>query len=155
MTTAPITSISVDERGVAYIAGTRIKVRHVAIASSAGSQTAQQIQEAYPHLSLAQIYAALAYYHEHKPAIDAEIAADDAYAEHMRQASPNPWTRAQLEARQRSKADPESDGDNRPSLAQLYAGQFGRIEGSGEPYSEDTGRSFTEYVVQKHRDGRL
>jgi uncharacterized protein (DUF433 family) len=99
MITVPITSIAVDERGVAYIAGTRMKVRHIAIASEAGGRTPEEMREDYPHLSLAQVYAALAYYHEHKVAVDAEIAEADAYAEQMREASPNPLTRAQLEGR--------------------------------------------------------
>ena len=37
MITAPINHICLDERGVAYIAGTRIKARHVAIERQKGS----------------------------------------------------------------------------------------------------------------------
>jgi hypothetical protein len=48
-----------------------------------------------------------------------------------------------------------SIGDERPTIAEMYPGRFGRIEGSSEPYSENTGRRFTEYVEQKYREGRL
>jgi uncharacterized protein (DUF433 family) len=62
MITAPINHICLDERGVAYIAGTRIMVRHVAVERQAHGASVEQIQGAYPHLSLGQIYAALAHY---------------------------------------------------------------------------------------------
>jgi hypothetical protein len=35
---------------------------------------AEQIRAQYPHLSLAQIHAALAYYYDHQPELDARIA---------------------------------------------------------------------------------
>ena len=105
MITAPINHISLDERGVAYIAGTRIKVRHVAIERQSHGASAEKIQEAYPHLSLGQIYAALAYYYDHQEQVDAEIAEAARYAEEMRAQSPNPLTRQQLEARLKNRED--------------------------------------------------
>jgi hypothetical protein len=42
-----------------------------------------------PHLSLAQIYAALTYYHANREEIEADIAAEEAEAQHLeRQPSP-------------------------------------------------------------------
>ena len=41
-------------------------------------------------LSLAAVYAALAYYYDHKAEIDARDAEDDAYAEAIRSANPSP-----------------------------------------------------------------
>jgi hypothetical protein len=41
------------------------------------------------------------------------------------------------------------------SLADAFAGRIGRIDGTSEALSEQTGRRFTEYVVEKHRQGRL
>jgi hypothetical protein len=43
----------------------------------------------------------------------------------------------------------------RPGLAELYAGEFGRIEGNGSASARDAGRLFGEYVAQKKREGRL
>lgn len=53
------------------IAGTRIKVKLLATYVQQGHNS-QQIQQAMPHLSLAQIHAALAYYYDHQSEIDEE-----------------------------------------------------------------------------------
>lgn len=103
MVAAPIEHICLDERGVAYIRGTRMKIQHIAIDSVTWKMTPEEIQEAYPHLSLAQIYAALAYYHDHKEQVDAEIAESVRYAEAMRAQYPNPLTREQFEERRHEK----------------------------------------------------
>jgi uncharacterized protein (DUF433 family) len=65
--------ITLDENGVARIDGTRIKVVHVAKEKVGRGATAEQIREAFPHLSLAQIYAALSYYYDHQAEYDAQI----------------------------------------------------------------------------------
>lgn len=41
------------------------------------------------------------------------------------------------------------------SLADAFAGRIGRIDGTTEALSEETGRRFTEYLVEKQRQGRL
>jgi uncharacterized protein (DUF433 family) len=105
MVVAPINHICVDERGVAYIAGTRIKVRHLIVERSVWHRTPEEIQQEYPSLSLGQVYAALAYYYDHKDRIDAEIAEAARYAEQMRANHPNPLTREQLEERLQRKKD--------------------------------------------------
>jgi uncharacterized protein (DUF433 family) len=105
MITAPINHICVDERGVAYIAGTRIKVRHVVVERQAHRASVERIQEAFPHLSLGQIHAALAYYFDHREQVDAEIAEAEKYAEQARAQNPNELTRQQLEARLKKQID--------------------------------------------------
>ena len=107
MVAAPIHHINLDERGVAYIAGTSMKVAHIAIDAQTWGMPPLQIQESYPHLSLAQIYAALAYYHDHKEVIDAQIAQETKEYEQLRAEFPNPLTREQLHARwqQRQRKD--------------------------------------------------
>ena len=67
------THIRLDENGVAWIDNTRVKVIEIAIDKLAYQSTPEQMQEQYPHLSLAQIHAALAYYYDHKTEMDAEI----------------------------------------------------------------------------------
>ena len=64
------------------IAGTRITVENIAIDSNAG-MSPQQIIDERPHLTLAQIYAALTYYYANKKQIDAEIAAENAEWERL------------------------------------------------------------------------
>jgi len=73
MSTAVTTHIWLDENGIAWIDNTRIKVIEVAIDKRAYDSTPEEMHREYPHLSLAQIHAALAYYYDHKAYMDAEI----------------------------------------------------------------------------------
>ena len=71
---APVSTqhIVLDEQGNARLAGSRIKVQHIVGIKQAHGYTPEQIQtDAYPHLTLSQIYAALAYYYDHQTEIDA------------------------------------------------------------------------------------
>ncbi|MEW5856479.1 MAG: DUF433 domain-containing protein [Cyanobacteriota bacterium] len=56
------------------IAATRISVQNIAIDYKTG-MTPEEIAEQRSHLTLAQVYAALAYYHANKDEIDADITA--------------------------------------------------------------------------------
>ncbi len=67
------THICLDERGVAWIDQTNVKVVEVVLDKLAHGSSAEEMHFQYPHLSLAQIYAALAYYHDHQTEIDAHI----------------------------------------------------------------------------------
>jgi uncharacterized protein (DUF433 family) len=57
------------------IDGHRITVHNIAIDFNAGMRP-EDIVDAKPQLSLAQVFAALTYYHANKESIDAEIADD-------------------------------------------------------------------------------
>jgi uncharacterized protein (DUF433 family) len=103
MVAAPIHHISLDERGIAYIAGTSIKVAAIAVDALTWGMTPQEIQENYSRLSLAQIHAALAYYYDHQPEIDAQLAAWDEEYEQLRSGQPNPLTREEWEARRQAQ----------------------------------------------------
>lgn len=61
--------------GRPIITGTRISVRTIVERMRLGDSP-EQIVENYPPLTLAQVYDALSYYHEHKSEIEAEIAAN-------------------------------------------------------------------------------
>lgn len=69
------------------IDGTRITVQRIATMYNEG-QTADDIAAEYRHLSLAQVYAALAYYHANREAIDAELAAMDAEYDRLKASNP-------------------------------------------------------------------
>jgi uncharacterized protein (DUF433 family) len=101
MIAAPINLISLDERGVAYIAGTKMKVAQIAIDATVLKMTPEDIQDSYSHLSLAQIHAALSYYHSHKDEIETFIDEQDRIVEELRSIATTPVTRAELEARRR------------------------------------------------------
>ncbi len=66
--------------GRARIDGTRVKVKHVYRWVEEQGMTPAQVVEQYPHLTRAQIYAALAYYWSHPDEIAAEIEDEDRLA---------------------------------------------------------------------------
>lgn len=67
------THIRLDERGVAWIDQTNVKVIEVVLDKLAHGSSPEEMHFQYPHLSLSQIYAALAYYHDHREEMDAQI----------------------------------------------------------------------------------
>src|ERR1700677_101887 len=73
MTTALDDHISVDQHGVARIARTRMKVVHLVKDQMAHGSSPEELRQAFPSLTLSQIYAALTYYHDHKSLLDAQI----------------------------------------------------------------------------------
>ncbi len=62
------------------IAGTGVTVQRIAGWYKQGL-TPEEITTEIPHLSLAQVYAALTYYHANRDAIEADIAAEEAEAQ--------------------------------------------------------------------------
>ncbi|HEV7475078.1 MAG TPA: DUF433 domain-containing protein [Pyrinomonadaceae bacterium] len=62
------------------IDGTRITVNQIVVLHKQGTNT-EEILETYPHLTLAQIYAALAYYHANQAEIEADLAAEPGTSE--------------------------------------------------------------------------
>ncbi|MEM9948207.1 MAG: DUF433 domain-containing protein [Cyanobacteria bacterium P01_D01_bin.36] len=63
--------------GRPVIAGTKTSVRRVAVLYKQGAN-AEEIVRRMSHLSLAQVYAALAYYHANQNEIEADLAAEEA-----------------------------------------------------------------------------
>lgn len=59
--------------GIPRIDGSRITVQYIINEIKAGS-TPEEILEDKPHLTLAAIYSALAYYYDNKESLDAEFA---------------------------------------------------------------------------------
>jgi len=68
-----LTHINVDPAGVAWIDDTNVKVIEVVVDKLAHGSSAEEIHFQYPHLSLSQVYSALAYYHDHQKELNAEI----------------------------------------------------------------------------------
>jgi len=73
MPTETATHIWLDDRGVAWIDQTNVKVLEVVLDKLAHESSPEEMHFQYPHLSLSQIYAALAYYHDHQAEMDAHI----------------------------------------------------------------------------------
>ncbi len=75
--------------GKPRIAGSRIQVKHVVVMHERQAMTPQQIVSEYPHLTLAGVYAALAYYHDHREEVNADIRAEREWYEEMRAKHPS------------------------------------------------------------------
>ncbi|MBM4012204.1 MAG: DUF433 domain-containing protein [Planctomycetes bacterium] len=74
MSTVSYPHIELSSDGVPYLQGTRTKVVEIALDSLAHHWDAEEIQRQHPQLAMGQIHAALAYYHDHREALDAVIA---------------------------------------------------------------------------------
>ena len=73
--------------GKPHIAGTRIRVIDVYVWHELQGQTPDEIVSNHPELSLANVYAALAYYWDNRDAIQEQVAADREYIDGLRSAS--------------------------------------------------------------------
>jgi uncharacterized protein (DUF433 family) len=69
--------------GKPRIRGTRVTVSDVVLWTEQG-MSADQIVSEFPQLGLADVYAALAYYHDNQNAIDREIQQSREFAEQLR-----------------------------------------------------------------------
>ena len=99
----PITHIRRDERGVAWIAEANTKVIEVAMDQVAYGWDAEEIYAAHPHLSLAQIHAALSHYHDHKAEFDGQMQSQLEDYRRRRSEAPGQLTRKDLQERLSAK----------------------------------------------------
>lgn len=74
--------------GKARIAGTRITVQNIVIWHDRMGMSADEIASEFD-LTLADVYAALAYYFDNRSEIDASIRADEEFAEELKKRSPS------------------------------------------------------------------
>src|SRR5204862_3757377 len=65
--------VRLDDRGVAWIDDTNTKVIEVAADRYAHGWSPEEIHFQHPHLSLAQIHAALSYYYDHQVEMESAI----------------------------------------------------------------------------------
>lgn len=72
-----IVPASESGKGRPMIAGTGTSVRRVVVLYKQGAN-AEEIARRMSHLNLAQVYAALAYYHANRDEIEADLAAEEA-----------------------------------------------------------------------------
>ena len=70
--------------GCPRIAGTGVTVRRIVGWDKLGLSP-EEIADEFGHLSLAQVYAALAYYHANREEIEADLAGEEAEAERLEQ----------------------------------------------------------------------
>jgi uncharacterized protein (DUF433 family) len=83
--------ISLNEQNAPVIAGTNLKVKELAAERLAWGWSPEELLINHPHLTLGQIFSALAYYADHQEAMDAEIAGDAKFVDDLRKkAKPSP-----------------------------------------------------------------
>ncbi|HYF61468.1 MAG TPA: DUF433 domain-containing protein [Herpetosiphonaceae bacterium] len=80
--------IVVDDAGVPWIEGTTLKIIELVLSRQAAGDTPEALQRQHPTVTLGQIYSALAYYEDHKAALDADIAQRQERVDQIRQATP-------------------------------------------------------------------
>jgi uncharacterized protein (DUF433 family) len=90
--------IEIDGKGVPWISGANTKVIEVVLDKMAHGSSPEEMHLQYPHLSLAQIHAALSYYYEHQAELDADIACWDREVEALRAEQPDSPLRQRLRA---------------------------------------------------------
>ena len=73
MTATFATQIELDDRGIAWIARTQVKVTEVVLDKIAYGSSPEEIHFQHPNLSLAQIHGALMYYYENQDKVDGQI----------------------------------------------------------------------------------
>ncbi len=96
--------IEIDEKGVPWIAGANTKVVEVVLDKMAHGSSPEEMHLQYPHLSLAQIHAALSYYYEHQTKLDAEILRDWNEAKELAANQPDSPLRQRLRALKRERS---------------------------------------------------
>jgi len=65
--------ILLNDARVPVIAGTTMKVVELVLAQAAYGWSAEELSGQFPYLTLGQIHSALAYYWDHREALDADI----------------------------------------------------------------------------------
>ncbi len=70
------------------IDGHRIRVQDISTSYTRLGMSADEICDAYPSITLAQVHAALAYYFDHREEVEAEIAQDARFVEEFIKQNP-------------------------------------------------------------------
>src|SRR3954470_18699192 len=88
--------VVLDDSGVPRIADTTIKVVELVMPHLAYGWSPDELHFQYPHLSLGQIYSALAYYWDHQAALDQDMARREALGDEIERTTPEPPLRRRL-----------------------------------------------------------
>lgn len=76
--------IEIDKTGVPHITGTTMKVVELVSSHLAYGWSPEELRFQYPHLTLGEIYAALAYYWDHKAEMDEDMERRERYVDMLR-----------------------------------------------------------------------
>ena len=94
--------------GKPRIAGHRITVQNIVLWHERGRMSPADIVVRYPGLTLGDVYAALAYYHDHHAEVWEQFYADEKFADDLRETSPSL-------VQQKKLTSPDAKNDPLPS----------------------------------------
>ncbi len=101
------------------IDGHRITVEHIVLCHQRCGQSPDEIASDYPSITLTDVYAALAFYHENRDRIDADIIEGERFVEEMKAKAPPSPLRQKLAAMGLDYEELISTGDTDQMLAKL------------------------------------
>jgi uncharacterized protein (DUF433 family) len=96
--------IEMDEKGIPWITGANTKVVEVVLDKMAHGWSPEEMHRQHPHLSMAQIHSALAYYYEHQDEVDADIERRYRYVEKLKAQQPDSPLRQRLQSLKRERS---------------------------------------------------
>ena len=102
-TVETVPHVRLDEQGRPCVDDTKVKVVELVLDHLAYGWDAETIQDNHPHLSLAQVYAALAWYYDHQAEMDAEIERQGQRIQSLRKSSQPSSLQRRLAASRRSE----------------------------------------------------
>jgi uncharacterized protein (DUF433 family) len=81
--------IVLDARGQAVISDTGMKVKQLVVEHLNWGWSPEELHFQHPHLTLGEVYSALAYYWDHRAEIDQAIEDDARYVQQLRDSTPD------------------------------------------------------------------
>jgi uncharacterized protein (DUF433 family) len=90
--------IVIDESGIPIVAGTNMKVIELVLEKMAHGWSPEELYFQHPHLTLGQIYSALAYYWDHQEELDKDIERRQELVAQLRNAAGTSPLKARLKA---------------------------------------------------------
>ena len=69
----PYRHVALDEKNVPFITGTTMKVVELVLDANAYGWSPEELHFQHPHLTMGQIYSALAYYWDHQEEVERDI----------------------------------------------------------------------------------
>lgn len=90
--------IVIDERGIPVVAGTNMKVVELVLEKMAYGWSPEELYFQHPHLTLGQIYSALAYYWDHQEELDKDIERRREFVDQLRNTAGMSPLKARLKA---------------------------------------------------------
>ena len=83
------THIFLDRNGTARVKRAGVKVRLIIESLEAYACPPEELVRHFPYLKVTEVYAAMAYYHDHRAELDEEIRSLREFARHMRETTPD------------------------------------------------------------------